>query len=69
MTPTDLLRTKHIITTLQLTDEIKDLVITDLWRINGEKNTKIREKDEKIRELESELVVLRGITTGGKRCS
>ncbi len=55
MTPSDLLRTKHIITTLQLTDEIKDLLITDLARINNEKNTKIR-------ELESELVVLRGIT-------
>ncbi|HDY68986.1 MAG TPA: hypothetical protein ENH85_14500 [Candidatus Scalindua sp.] len=57
--PQDLLRTKHIITTLQLTGDIKDMVITDLWRINGEKN-------EHIQRLESELVVLRGITTGGK---
>ena len=50
MTTSDLARTKHIVETLQLTDEIKDMVITDLVRIN--------------RSQAEELVCLRGITVG-----
>lgn len=48
MTHLDLARTKHIITTLQLTSDIRDMVLTDLWRINGEKNEKIREQEEEL---------------------